>query len=751
MAGQSSQFGTGSPSSGTTDSDGSFWHFKSCRSQAFWEIEQGIDLPLVPEFAVAQGKVQNSLPAVKRYMHEIDGARGIALLLVVLFHVFGNGRVSGGVDVFLVLSAYFLSRKLLAYFYDKTDFETSISKHSSWLGSHYLRVATRLIPSAAIVLLGVLAINAFWVPVTIQLQNYREILASALYYENWELINSQLSYGAAGPSASPLQHFWSLAVQGQFFLVWPIIAFLIFFGTQRLRSKSRTFAEVKNYSKRIIFYFLCATTTASFVWALFLTKADQPVAYLNSISRFWELGLGALIAFLPSSFAAYRWIREGSIWLGLTMIITCGFILDGATLFPGLPTLWPVTGALLVVFGSSRDVGPGLAARILGGKPVKLLSRFAYQLYLCHWPILVFYMQIRDRSSVGIRGAAIVLVLSMVAAVVIESLTSAVSKRSLRTWSWKPAVLVPLAPLLLVVTVTLAQMSALQHSQAAQLTELSKPSPDHIGAAMLLDPEGNSSFEPVEPFRPSVENAFADLGSIYDVGCIQSVRETPGTEAVKVCDVDNYGDNKTVVLGGGSYAVQWYPALRQIAKQQGWRLLVIEKDGCRLTSDPNRGNCTLWNNAAIETIASYDPDAVFTLGSIIEYDEGTKEEVPQELLDQVQKLGARGIDVVGIRGTPKFSYDVPSCVAENLEDPSRCGQLRSNKYDEKRFSEITDNLPSNFHIIDLVDGICNDETCDPIVGNMFVYRDRGHLTGSYALTLTPAMFKHLKELDLSLF
>jgi peptidoglycan/LPS O-acetylase OafA/YrhL len=644
------------------------------------------------------------------------------------------------VDVFLVLSAYFLTRKLLGYF-GRPGSRSDRRAPGPWLRDHYIRVANRLIPSSVIVLVAVLVATYLWAPVAQHIQNIHEVLASALYYENWELIWSQLAYGAAGPDSSPLQHYWSLAVQGQFFLIWPLLALAIYAVLGRGR---RTFPSV---------FFVVTTilTIASFVWAIILVGADQQVAYFSTYARFWELGAGALIAFLPVSFCSHRLVREGAVWTGLAMIVASGFLFDGAVLFPGFAALWPVVASLLVIFGASRDVPSGLSSRLLSQPPITFLARIAYQLYLWHWPILIFYLQIQGYERAGWKGALIILALSFALAIVTERATTTVTDRALHRWNWRGALLVPAVSLCVLTAMTLTWSSAAETQRAEALAAAARLSPDHIGAMALSDPEKAASLSTDAEILPSPETAYEDRASIYGVGCVQKVTDEPSAAEVLVCDVDDYGARKTVVMTGGSYVAQWYPALRTVAEQEGWRLLVIEKNGCRLTTDSSQSSCAAWNEEAVSVISSYHPDVVFTLGTAVNPLQSTPESIPQGNLNQVQKLADEGIPVIGVRGTPKFLFPVPPCLIEHDGDASACSTRRVDTFVPDVFEAAAADLPSNLTFIDLTDAICEPEICEPVVGNVLAYRDAGHLTSTFAGTLAPALSNAMREAMPELF
>lgn len=666
-------------------------------------------------------------------MYEVDGIRGIALTLVVLFHVFGHGRVSGGVDVFLVISAYFLTRKLLSRFEDSSSENHPAAQQAGWLGRHYAGVLSRLVPSVAIVLLGVVVASRLFARPSQYLQNLREIVASALYYENWELIGSQLAYEAAGPDTSPLQHFWSLSVQGQFFLLWPLLGFGVFFLALRHRTSYRT-----------VFLGVIATlTAASFGYALFLVSHDQQVAYFNSFARFWELGAGALIAFVPTRFLARGWAKELGVWAGIGMIVLSGFLFDGASLFPGVQTLWPVSGTLIALFAASRATPPGLSARVLGAPAVQYLSAISYQLYLWHWPVLVFYIQVRGWDRVGPLGALVVLGSSFALAAATQWLVS-------RSWitpgrgsfRWR-SVLVPALSICLVLGVTGLWRIQIDRQQQ-QAIELEKErAAAYIGALAHTDPELARTIPSDIPPKPAPDAAYRDRPSIYKEGCVQSVRDEPGMGEVLVCDVDDYGDAATVVLTGGSHAVQWYPAVRAIAEEQSWRLLVIDKDGCRLTTEAKLTTCAEWNEQAVDVIASYQPDFILTLGSVAYARPGELDRINPDTVEVWEEFDELGIPVIGIRDTPRLPFKVPDCLLDNPGATEACRHPLSDVYSSDVLGSVEE-LPGLFTLIDLSAVVNGPEYFEPVVGNVVTYRDHAHLTATYAATIAPMLSEAIR-------
>ncbi|MDE0547319.1 acyltransferase family protein [Microbacterium sp. C7(2022)] len=667
------------------------------------------------------------------FIAEIEGVRGLALTLVVLFHLFGQGRVSGGVDVFLLISGFLLTRSIVRKAEDRSG---------PFLTAQYGRVLLRLVPSALVVLIFTVGATLVISPLSTWAQTGREVIASALYYENWELISSQLSYGAAGPNTSPLQHFWSLSVQGQFFFFWPLavvgLAWLAFRAGQSVRPWVLAFASI--------------TTAGSFVYAMILTQLDQPVAYFSSFSRFWELGAGALLALMPA-LALPALARMVLGWVGLLLIVSCGFVIDGAHAFPGPWTLWPLIGIALIILGSGAATrwGPD---RVLQWRPLTFLARVSYPLYLWHWPILIFYIQFRHQEKVGIAGATVVFLTSLAAAWLTQRwVAEPVLTRGLKYPS--PRVIAVTCSALLVVSLTTAAaVWRIDEAQAEALAAANAPSPDHPGALALTTPA--MTWDESVPFRPSAETANADLPPIYDQGCVQNWRSEPGMDEVLICpDESTDSPAKTIVMSGGSHVLHWYPALRAIADELNWAVVVVDKDGCRLTTrtedaDGLSETCHRWNDEAIPTIIDLHPDAVFTVATKTPEEPGAVEIAYPGQVAAWAELQAAGVPVIAVRDTPRFFDRVPECIELSGGDPAECGRNRDDIFAPVSPVEF-ESVPDGTALPDLTDAFCTPQVCEAVVGNVLVYRDQDHMTATYSATLATPLRDALESTAAWLF
>ncbi|MFC0582724.1 acyltransferase family protein [Micrococcoides hystricis] len=527
--------------------------------------------------------LQRGLPP-RHFRPELHGVRGLAILGVVLFHLFGDGRVSGGIDIFLAISGFLFTAMLLR--------EAATSKGSINLSKYFARLIRRIIIPAVIVVAATLALGLWVKPETDHHQLWAEARASALYFENVELINSQLAYGAAGPETSPFQHYWSLSVQGQFYLLWPLVAVIAVLVARYLR---RSASSVMAVAVGAIFI-------ASLVYALYYGSFNQDEAYLMTRTRMWELAFGGLLALLGARLTLPEWLRVPAGWLGLALIVSCGFVIDGAQEFPGLLAFWPLGGLALVLAAAGPQGGladpRGSATRFLSNPVFGWIGDRAYGLYLWHWPLLIFYMEFRQREAVGLAGAAVVLATTVLLAELMYRLIERpIAQRKVLTIDWR--VLAAGATVMLLIGIG---MSA--------AVESTVPEPDPVafdpdiwdwdtypGAQAAL--AGNSEMDGTETFLPDPATLNTFEPQYYTKGCRQSARNAPGTDEIVVCEDENMPESprRTVVIAGGSHAGQWEAVWLRLGQEHNWEVLIVDKSGCVFadySGDPNKSSCQGW-------------------------------------------------------------------------------------------------------------------------------------------------------------
>src|SRR6516164_3393371 len=288
------------------------------------------------------------------YRYDLDGLRGVAIALVAMFHIW-FGRVSGGVDVFLALSGFFFGGKILRIALNPAVSLSPVAE--------VIRLVRRLPPALVVVLAGCAVLTILVQPETRWETFADQSLASLGYYQNWELANSASDYLRAGEAVTPLQHIWSMSVQGQFYIAFLL---LVAGSAHLLRSLSRGPVLGRPlYPRRMFVALLSTLTLASFIYAIFAHQATQTTAYYNSFARAWELLLGVLVGALVPYVRWPMWLRTVVATVALGAILSCGAFIDGVKEFPGPWALVPVGATMLMILaGANLASRPGADDRM---------------------------------------------------------------------------------------------------------------------------------------------------------------------------------------------------------------------------------------------------------------------------------------------------------------------------------------------------------------------------------------------------
>ena len=345
---------------------------------------------------------------------DLQGLRALAVLLVMCYH-FWFDKVSGGVDIFLMLSAFFMTASMARQI-----------ESGRWPNPvrYWLKTFSRLVGLAAVVI-AVVVVGAWaFMPGTRWQQIMDEATASLLYRQNWQLAEANVDYYAFNTSAaSPLQHFWSLSVQGQIFIIWPLLLLACALIWRRFFCRHR-FSTVALGMFGIVF-------ALSLGYSVHLTQVNQPLAYFHTGTRMWEFALGSMVALaLPRLQRLAKPVRRVGGWVGLAVIISCGAVLEVQAQFPGWLALIPTLGAALLLMAPGEPEYRN-AAWLLSRRPLVQLGDVSYGMYLWHWPILVFYLHFSHRTEVDLLTGAILIAVS----IAVAWLSTRWIERPLRTWT----------------------------------------------------------------------------------------------------------------------------------------------------------------------------------------------------------------------------------------------------------------------------------------------------------------------------
>ncbi|MEV0077642.1 acyltransferase family protein [Nocardia neocaledoniensis] len=658
------------------------------------------------------------------YRDDLDGLRGLAIALVVVFHVW-FGRVSGGVDVFLVLSGFFFTGLVL---------RRAERAGALWVWAVVRRTARRLVPAMAVVLAAVVAATIAWQPYTQWSSTAAQVLASMLYFQNWQLAWTWSDYLAADPSVSPLQHLWSMSVQGQFYVVVLLaVAVLAWLCGRTGRTRLVLGAVV------------VAAGLASFGYAASGTAAHQGWNYYDTFARGWELLAGAGLAVLAPHVVPARRVRGALAAAGLAGVVLCGWlIVDGANRFPGPAALLPVAATAAVIL-SATHLPPGdrpWPNRILAHPVMRWLGDHAYPLYLWHWPILIFFLAESGSAHADLAEGSAVIGISLVLAWLTHRWVELPLRRGVAT---RPVWAVVGLLLAATTVITIGWQSALRVSPAAA-AETQNPQ-RYPGAEALASGVPAS----VEPLRPTLFEAATDVPPPTRDGCIADW----DTREVVTCAYGDPDAERTLALVGSSHAEHWLPALQVLAEEHSFRVQVYLKMGCPLTmaadalymGEPNP-DCRDWSAEVLDRLGADRPDWVFTTGTRPR-DEGG-DETPDDYLAVWSALSDRGLNVVAVRDTPwlrrgTVRYKATDCLAAG-GDRVTCGMRR-----EDALSPVNPALapssafPSVFPI-DLSDAVCEPTLCSVAEGNILIYHDEHHLTASYSRSLAGPLGRALQPI-----
>lgn len=655
-----------------------------------------------------------------RYRPEIDGVRALAVVAVVAYHAgvpgFGGGFV--GVDVFFVISGFLITGLLAG--------EVERSGRLS-LAGFYGRRARRLLPVAAVVTVVTVAVG-WWVLSPLDRPDLSlDALATSTYTINLRLAAQQLDYLRTELDPSAFQQFWSLAVEEQFYLVWPLLL------TAALRGRSR---------RRRATAVVGAVVASSFAVCLWWVASAPEWAFFTLPARAWQLGLGALLALAWPRVDRLddRWRRLGQ-GVGLVLIAAAVVGAGHAGAWPGPWALVPTLATVAVLAGPER------APRWLEARPLTWVGERSYSWYLWHWPAMVFAAAALDRTIGGPPA-----VLAGVATLGLAHLTFTAVEQPVRR---APALVTsPRASVTLGLTVTavLALAFAGLHRwvPGVQGEGVAAPEPVGVVDAARLDAAAATRAVPAN-LTPALDEARADLPVVFTDGCNGDLGTTPLDAArIEACTYGDPEGDRSVVLVGDSHAAQWVPALVPSAEAAGSRLLVLTKSACPIAdlTVANRllgrayTECDVWRDDVAAALADLDPDLVLT-SSTSHYDaaapgggEATSADWTAGLTRTLAAFAAVAPTVL-LGDTPYPAGDVPACLAEHLDDATACTLGRGQVPFDYARVEAQAASDAGVPLVPTVDLACGAQACPVVVGRFLVYRDASHLATPYVERLAP--------------
>ncbi|MGP3536528.1 acyltransferase family protein [Microbacterium sp. RD1] len=672
-----------------------------------------------------------------RFLPHVQGLRAIAVLFVVLYH-FWPARLPGGyvgVDIFFVISGFLITAHLM---------RELTATGTVRLGQFWARRARRLLPASLLVLLfcALVAMSPYLTPTSALPNEVREIIASTFYVENWFLALNSADYLGHGGEPTTVQHYWSLSLEEQFYVVWPLLMLLAAWMAMKW---------FRGSTRRTVLVTLGVVSVASFVFCVIFTLTNPAPAYFVTFGRMWQFGVGAAIALVPALRVQHPIVSFVLGWGGVLVLLFVAFRFDGQTPFPGYAAALPTLGAAAIIAASNTRRW-WYPTRILAIRPMQFVGNISYSLYLWHWPLIVI------APSVPFWGLTIYhRVALLVLCFVLAWLTKRFVEDPVRSWralTSRPARVTLWSSLvaMLVVAGTAGAAWAINapayQAGVQAIAQLRENPPPCFGAATVLDEScaGTAKADTILPApgfagvdRPADEQCFVQLNDARPVSC-EFGSDDP--EAPRV------------VLIGDSHAYQLLSTFQRMADAEGWHLTTFFKGACPWSTTPLSTPgafgqaCTAWREGVADQLAERDVDAVFTAaiattpyasaGFDTAYDAAVA-----GYRDAWSSMTDRGIPVVTVVDNPVWETDPNKCL--RTRDTASCDGPRADVLVAEDPVRAAADGQDGVTLLDFTDVYCEGETCAPVVGGANIYRDQDHLTVTFADSLAPQLTAALSD------
>lgn len=661
---------------------------------------------------------------------DIEGMRGVAIALVVIFHVW-VGKVSGGVDIFLALSGFFFFTGLMTW-------PAKVpAPERAW------KTLRRLVPPMALAVGTGLLLAVISLPESQLTQFYKQAITSLTFTQNWYLVDHGDSYASASASVSPFQHLWSMSVQAQIFLG----SILVFTVVAWAANKANL------HVRRVVIAAMILLTVASMVWAIYRHETNQAVAYYDTFARFWEISLGGLFGVALLKRQMPKVTREILGVIGVLLLVLSAWLINGAEAYPGLLALVPVGSAMLMTLagnGEERTV----VTRVLDSTLPRYIGSIAYSLYLWHWILLILFIQVKAANGHEVTAQTV----SFTEGSLIILVSIAIAHFSSRGIEPLRDGFVKNIPAIAVTCIAMVAAVSLFNTQVAVTQEKTQQAKEVVnypgGLAVANGWTAGVQFPKKSP-APAIGAAINDLPQTSINGCLA---EEPVTE-VRDCEFGDKTADKFAIIAGGSHIEQWLPAISALAKQQHFKLKVAVKAGCPLGEGamPLKGNrhdpypeCEQWQKNVRDWILKEKPEVLITNSTRpIEFNQ--PDTVSPEYVNIFRTITKAGIPIIGIRDTPWHTnakaapIEIPECLSTPGNNESDCAVPRNQALAPVDPAIAAYAGMPGVTLVDMSNWICRPDVCNPIEGNIIVYRDSHHLTKTYVMSLKEELARQMLQ------
>lgn len=684
------------------------------------------------------GEVSDTTTAQRPFRVEVQALRAAAIAAVIVYH-FWPGRLPGGylgVDVFFVISGFLITSHLLA--------ELESTGRVSF-GAFYSRRARRILPAALLVLAACLALTLALGSVLEWQASIGQIMASTLFVQNWWLAIAAVDYLGATADPTLVQHYWSLSVEEQFYLLWPAVLLGLYVVARRASAAPK---------RTVIVGGLAVIAVLSFASWMLLAATDPAVGFFHTAARAWQFAAGGLLAAVGTARTLRPGLRVGLGMLGWALIALSTLLTSGDALVTAAVALLPVVGAALVI-AAGVPQSPSWWGRVLSLPPIRVLAEISFAAYLWHWPVLLVAEQLaREPLSTPVRLGLVALTLVLAWATTRWVENPVRFGSAMRAARPRTVLVASGAAIALVVTPAISALTAFERVVAVTVPAAAPTPADSAATERLcvgaeaLDSNADCVDGPYSTLVPNPLDATGPVSVLHDMGCANRLRE-PG---FLFCEFGDTSSTIDVALIGDSKAMKMFPAMERLAIENGWRLVVYAKGACayRLPDAPtDDATCTEFRErltAELDRAGAWDlvvTTAATLRGPVTEDEVAAVRAAWAPLRDN-------GVPIAVIRDNPWVGNDAAQCVLDNLDDLSACDLDRESAL-RRDVQVVAARGLDDVITIDLSDFYCPNDRCPMAIGGVLVYRDANHVNDEYTRTLAPYIAPRLERLVPELF
>lgn len=668
---------------------------------------------------------------------EIQALRAAAVLGVVIFHLW-PGRLTGGyvgVDVFFVISGFLITAHLMR----EVERTGTVRLREFWA-----RRVRRLLPAGLLVLAASAVATVLWIPSTLWRQQFIEIFASTTYWQNFRLAADAVDYLGADAAPSVAQHYWSLSVEEQFYLVWPILLLLTLWATRGRGVPRRTVFAVA----------LGVLGGTSLVWSIWFTVVDPAAAYFVTPTRVWEFAAGGLLALaVPDDEPGHRRWKILVQPLGWAAILAAFLFYTSGTPFPGYAALLPVLGTVAVIWAGSSSTTGSPISWASASKPVQAAGDVSYSLYLWHWPLIVVAPFVAGRP-LALVGNLVLLAGAFILAFATKRWIEDPSRRAgwltSSPWSsfgWAAGAMAAMSALTLGGVLYADRMLAASEEKTSELVARGTPC---FGADLFLssdDPCVNSELDGV--LLPEPTSVKEDTGNAYS--CYD---QDPGADLLVCSEGSTLAGAPRIALVGNSHAASLLPGVRDQLDSTGWALDIYASRGCEwLTPVSLDDKCAPHQQALQSALVDGGYDLIIvSMRRLLDDDHAAAAVSAKRQADAWLPVIATGTRVAAVADNPLATDALLACVSEanGHADATNCSMEADEAWaTPDPLIQAVELAGDGAHLIDLRDAYCRDGRCPGVIGHVIVYRDQSHITATFSRTLAPFLVSEVEDVRTS--